>query len=122
MNELPEHGGHIHLIAICGVGMAALAGLLQSQGYRVTGSDEGIYPPMSTFLEKLRIPVRSGYDPAQLKIAPNLVVVGNAVSRDNPEVQAMLQRGIPSISFPQALRRYLIGAKRSLDRLVHLFG
>ncbi len=115
MNEqLPENGGHIHLIAICGVGMAALAGLLQSQGYRVTGSDEGIYPPMSTYLEELGIPVHLGYDPAQLKDSPGLVVVGNAVSRDNPEVQSMLQRETPSISFPHALRRFLIGAKRSL--------
>jgi len=114
MNEPPEHGGHVHLIAICGVGMAALAGLLQSRGYRVTGSDEGVYPPMSTFLESLGIPVSSGYDATRLDPKPDLVVVGNAVSRDNPEARAVLQRGIPSCSFPQALRRFLISGKRSL--------
>ncbi len=114
MNNLPEHGGHIHLIAICGVGMAALAGFLQSQGYRVTGSDEGVYPPMNTYLEGLAIPVESGFNAEHLNPCPDLVVVGNAVSRNNPEVEAVLHRGIPSISFPQALRKFLIGAKRSI--------
>lgn len=114
MNDMPKHGGHIHLIAICGVGMAALAGLLRSRGYRITGSDEGVYPPMSTYLDGLGIPVHSGYDPEQLKNPPDLVVIGNAISRDNSEVGAVRRREIPSVSFPQALRKFLIGEKRSL--------
>jgi len=114
MNDLPGRGGHIHLIAICGVGMASLAGLLHSHGYRVTGSDQNVYPPMSTFLERLGIPVLSGFREEHLKERPQLVVIGNAVSRNNPEVEAVLRVGIPYISFPQALGRFLIGSKRSI--------
>jgi UDP-N-acetylmuramate: L-alanyl-gamma-D-glutamyl-meso-diaminopimelate ligase len=113
MSDLPK-GAHIHLIAICGVGMAPLAGLLQAQGYRVTGSDQNVYPPMSTYLADLRIEVQSGYAAEHLRQRPALVVVGNAVSRNNPEVEEMLGLGVPYISFPQALGRFLIGAKRSL--------
>ncbi|MFQ5851512.1 MAG: UDP-N-acetylmuramate:L-alanyl-gamma-D-glutamyl-meso-diaminopimelate ligase [Candidatus Binatia bacterium] len=114
MNNLPMHGDHIHLIAICGVGMASLAGLLQSRGFRVSGSDQGVYPPMSTYLEGLGIPVLSGYSEEHLGERPDLVVVGNAVSRNNPEVQAVLKSGIPYVSFPEALRMFLIGSKRSI--------
>ncbi len=114
MNGLPDRGSHIHLIAVCGVGMGALAGLLQSQGYRVTGSDENIYPPMSTHLAGLSIRVLSGYREENLKKRPDLVVVGNAISQNNPEVQGLLRLGIPYISFPEALGRFLIGSKRSI--------
>ncbi len=114
MIDLPERCGHIHLIAICGVGMASLAGLLQSQGFRVTGSDQSVYPPMSIYLEGLGIQVLSGYREEHLRERPDLVVVGNAVSRNNPEVQALLRLGIPYISFPQALGRFLIGSKRAI--------
>ena len=112
MNNLPVPGSHVHLIAICGVGMAALAGLLQSLGYRVTGSDAAAYPPMSAYLDRLGIPVQLGYHTKHLERRPDLVVVGNAVSRDNPEVQVVLDQGVPSISFPQALRMFLIGSKK----------
>jgi len=114
MNNLPVPGSHVHLIAICGVGMAALAGLLQSLGYRVTGSDAAAYPPMSTYLEGLGITVQLGYQTDRLEQRPDLVVVGNAVSRDNPEVQVVLDKGVPSISFPQALRMFLIGSKKAI--------
>jgi len=114
MNNLPVPGSHVHLIAICGVGMAALAGLLQSLGYRVTGSDAAAYPPMSTYLEGLGITVQLGYQTERLEQRPDLVVVGNAVSRDNPEVQVVLDKGVPSISFPQALRMFLIGSKKAI--------
>jgi UDP-N-acetylmuramate: L-alanyl-gamma-D-glutamyl-meso-diaminopimelate ligase len=113
MNELPR-GGHVHLIAISGVGMAPLAGLLLAEGYRVTGSDQNVYPPMSTYLADLGIPVMTGYHAEHLRNRPDLVVVGNAVSRSNPEVEEMLRLGAPYISFPQALGTFLIGAKRSL--------
>ena len=114
MSDVPERGRHIHLIAICGVGMASLAGLLQSRGYVVSGSDEGIYPPMSTYLAGLGIQVFSGYTEDHLKRRPDLVIVGNAVSQNNSEVQGLLKLGIPYISLPQALRRFLIGSKKSL--------
>src|SRR3990167_3996357 len=107
-------GDHVYLIAICGVGMASLAGLLQSQGYRVRGSDQNSYPPMSTYLGRLGIEVLAGYSVKHLVRRPDLVVIGNAVSRNNPEVQSVLDLGIPYLSFPQALGRFLIGSKRSI--------
>ena len=114
MNDLPPPGSHIHLIAICGVGMASLAGLLKSRGYRVTGSDQNVYPPMSTYLADIGIDVLAGFGPEHVAPRPDLVVVGNAVSRSNPEAQAMLEQDIPHISFPQALGRFLIGSGQSL--------
>ena len=107
-------GDHVYLIAICGVGMASLAGLLQSQGYRVSGSDQNSYPPMSTYLGRFGIEVLAGYSVKHLVRRPDLVVIGNAVSRNNPEVQSVLDLGIPYLSFPQALGRFLIGSKRSI--------
>ncbi len=101
---------HVHLIAICGMGMGSLAGMLKESGYQVTGSDTGTYPPMSNQLASLGIEVRLGYKPENLRDNPDLVIIGNAVSRDNPEVEAMLERGIKYLSFPQALSQfYLVG-------------
>ncbi len=114
MSESPAPGSHIHLIAVCGVGMASLAGLLQSRGYRVTGSDQNIYPPMSTYLNEIGIEVLAGFSPDHVESRPDLVVVGNAVTRANPEAQAVLQQDIPYISFPQALGQFLIGSRESL--------
>jgi UDP-N-acetylmuramate: L-alanyl-gamma-D-glutamyl-meso-diaminopimelate ligase len=114
MNDLPPNGSHIHLIAICGVGMASLAGLLQSQGYRVSGSDQNVYPPMSTYLQGIGISILTGYHEEHIAERPDLVVVGNAVPRNNPEVQAVLAANIPYISFPDALGRFLIGSRQSL--------
>ena len=114
MSDLPPAGSHIHLIAVCGVGMASLAGLLKARGYQVTGSDQNIYPPMSTYLAQIGIDVLSGYRAEHIAARPDLVVIGNAVSRSNPEAQAVLAENIPYISFPQALGRFLIGARTSL--------
>lgn len=114
MTALLPAAGRVHLIAVCGVGMGSLAGLLKSQGYQVTGSDENIYPPMSTTLARLGIPVLSGYREEHLRERPDLVVIGNAVSRANPEVDAVLRSGIPYLSFPQALGEFLIGSKKSI--------
>jgi UDP-N-acetylmuramate: L-alanyl-gamma-D-glutamyl-meso-diaminopimelate ligase len=105
---------HIHLLGICGTGMAALAGILQEQGYRVTGSDEHAYPPMSDFLAGLGILVANGYGPENLEPAPDLVVVGNVIRRENPEAQAMLARDLPRLSLPEALNRFLVGDRQSL--------
>jgi len=105
---------HIHLLGICGTGMAALAGILKEQGYRVSGSDEHAYPPMSTFLQGLGIPVANGYAPGNLAPAPDLVVVGNVIRRDNPEAQAVLAHNLPRLSLPEALNRFLVGDRQSI--------
>ncbi len=105
---------HIHLLGICGTGMAALAGILKEQGCRVTGSDEHAYPPMSTFLEGLGIHVQNGYAPENLEPAPDLVVVGNVIRRENPEAQAVLALDLPRLSLPEALNRFLVGDRQSV--------
>ncbi len=114
MSELPARGSHIHLIAVCGVGMASLAGLLQARGYRVTGSDQNVYPPMSTYLADIGIPVMPGFRAEHLSQRPDFVIIGNAVSRGNPEAEYVLENGIPYSSFPEALGRFLIGMRQAL--------
>ncbi len=94
---------NIHLIAACGVGMASLAGMLKDRGFRVTGSDANVYPPMSTQLAALGIALRSPYAAGNIPGDTDLVVVGNAVSRDNPEVAETARRGLPVLSMPQAV-------------------
>src|SRR5688572_10227896 len=85
-------GSHIHIIAVGGVAMATFAAMLKERGYRVTGSDQGVYPPMSDFLARAGIEVIQGYRSENLTPAPALVIVGNAVSRTNPEVAALLEK------------------------------
>jgi len=105
---------HIHLIAIGGTGMAPLACLLQGEGHVVTGSDGPLYPPMSTLLESAGIRPRVGFDAAHLEPAPDLVVVGNAVRRDNPEAVETERRGLPRLSMPEALARFFLAGRRPL--------
>src|ERR1700694_5771097 len=101
---------HIHLIGICGTAMASLAGMLQERGFRVTGSDAAAYPPMSTFLESLGIPVAQPFAEANLNPRPDLVVVGNALSRGNVELERVLDDRIPFCSLPQILHdEFLVG-------------
>ena len=101
---------HIHLIGICGTAMASLAGMLQARGFRVTGSDAASYPPMSTFLESLGISIAQPFAEANLDPRPDLVVVGNALSRGNPELERVLDERIPFCSMPQILHdEFLIG-------------
>jgi UDP-N-acetylmuramate: L-alanyl-gamma-D-glutamyl-meso-diaminopimelate ligase len=101
---------HIHLIGICGTAMASLAGMLQERGFRVTGSDAASYPPMSTFLESLGISVAQPFAEANLDPRPDLVVVGNALSRGNVELERVLDERIPFCSLPQILHdEFLIG-------------
>jgi len=88
--------------------MAALAGMLKTAGYRVTGSDANVYPPMSTILEQQGISYRVGFRPENIEPDTDLVVIGNAVSKTNPEVQSVLTRGIPYRSFPQALAEFFL--------------
>ncbi len=98
----------IHLIGICGTGMASLAAMLQKSSFAITGSDEGVYPPMSDFLAQHRIPVSQGYDIKNLQPAPDLVVIGNALSRGNVEVEYVLDRRIPFYSFPETLKNFFL--------------
>ena len=104
----------IYIIAICGTGMASLAGLLKKAGYRVTGSDANVYPPMSTLLENAGIEIKPGYKKENITGEIDLVVVGNAVSKDNEEVLAVQSAGIPYISMPQALSRFFLEGRKSL--------
>ncbi len=94
---------HIHLIGICGTAMASLAGLLQLQGHRITGSDKAAYPPMSDLLRSLGIPVLEPFDEENLSPTPDLVVIGNALSRGNPEIEWVLDNHIPNTSMAALL-------------------
>jgi UDP-N-acetylmuramate: L-alanyl-gamma-D-glutamyl-meso-diaminopimelate ligase len=104
----------IHLIAICGVGMSSLAGMLKERGYDVSGSDDNVYPPMSTVLERLGIQIRQGFRAENLADRPDLVVVGNKVSRNNPEVEALLASGLPYASFPQVMAELFLADRSSV--------
>jgi UDP-N-acetylmuramate: L-alanyl-gamma-D-glutamyl-meso-diaminopimelate ligase len=106
---------HIHFVAIAGTGMGSLAGLLKERGHTVTGSDENVYPPMSTALERWGIPVALGFRPENvLARRPDLVVIGNAVRRENPEARAVIESGIPYRSFPDALYEHAIAGRHSV--------
>ncbi len=105
---------HIHLSGICGTAMASLAGLLQLQGHRITGSDKAAYPPMSDLLASLGIPVMEPYAEANLDPAPGLVVIGNALSRGNPEIERVLDERIPFTSMAALLREELLLGRESL--------
>ena len=89
--------GHIHILGICGTFMGSLAVLAKQLGFRVTGSDQQVYPPMSTQLAAAGIELIEGYDVAQLDLNPDIVVVGNVISRGNPVMEAVLNRMIPYI-------------------------
>ncbi len=113
-NRIPANVSSIHFIAVCGTAMGALAAACKEMGYRVSGSDAGIYPPMSLFLEEKGISLFEGYDPQHLEISPDLVVVGNAVRRDNPEVLSLAEKGLFFCSMPQAINHFLVAGKRTL--------
>ena len=102
----------IHLTAVCGTGMGALACMLRDLGYEVTGSDQKIYPPMSHFLDQKGIKMNDGFKAENLSYGPDLVIVGNAVSRDNPEVEEMQRMGLYFCSMPQALNRFVGAGKQ----------
>jgi UDP-N-acetylmuramate: L-alanyl-gamma-D-glutamyl-meso-diaminopimelate ligase len=94
---------HIHLIGICGTAMASLAGMLQLKGHRVTGSDQAAYPPMSNLLRELGIPIAEPFSETNLQPAPDLIIVGNAISRGNVEVEYMLDQRIPFNSLARVI-------------------
>ncbi|HEX7861310.1 MAG TPA: UDP-N-acetylmuramate:L-alanyl-gamma-D-glutamyl-meso-diaminopimelate ligase [Verrucomicrobiae bacterium] len=104
----------VHFVGICGTAMAAVASALKARGYTVTGSDQNVYPPMSTFLADQKIPVISGYDDKNLDSKPDIVIIGNAISRGNPEAEAVLERKLRYCSLPELLKEFFIRGKRSL--------
>lgn len=105
---------HIHLIGICGTAMASLAGMLKQKGFQVTGSDAAAYPPMSDFLSDLGIPVAQPFDAKNLEPRPDLVVIGNAISRGNVELEHVLDQRIPFCSLPQLLHDEFLKGKEVL--------
>ena len=105
---------HIHLIGICGTAMASLAGMLQAQGHRVTGSDAAAYPPMSDLLASLNIPILEPYSAANLSPRPDLVVVGNAISRGNVELEVVLNERISMTSMAAILQAEFLPNRESL--------
>jgi UDP-N-acetylmuramate: L-alanyl-gamma-D-glutamyl-meso-diaminopimelate ligase len=105
---------HVHLIGICGAAMASLAGMLQARGWRVSGSDSAAYPPMSVQLAALGIPVQEPFAEENLKPHPHLVVVGNAISRGNPELEYALDARLPLVSLPQLLQQEFLRGRETL--------
>jgi UDP-N-acetylmuramate: L-alanyl-gamma-D-glutamyl-meso-diaminopimelate ligase len=105
---------HYHLIGICGTAMASLAGMLKAKGYNVTGSDANVYPPMSTLLEQLEIPVSQGFSPDHLQPSPDYVVIGNAIPRGNPEVEYTLNNKLRYVSMAEVLKEQFIRDRHSV--------
>src|ERR1700760_1460550 len=105
---------HVHLIGICGSAMASLAGMLQTRGYRVTGSDAAAYPPMSDLLKALGIPIMEPYAEKNLSPRPDLVIVGNAISRGNLELEGVLDQRIPFRSLAETIQQEFLPGKDSL--------
>ncbi|MGE5866933.1 MAG: Mur ligase domain-containing protein, partial [Rhizobacter sp.] len=105
---------HYHLIGICGTAMASLAGMLQARGFKVTGSDQNVYPPMSTQLEALGIEILNGYRAENADIGADITVVGNAISRGNPELEEILNRKLMYRSQAEIVKELFIRGRRSL--------
>ena len=102
---------HIHILGICGTFMAGIAALAKSQGHKVTGCDQNVYPPMSTQLEDLDISITEGFSEEQITINPDVFVIGNVISRGNPLMESILDHGLPYISGPQWLYENILSNK-----------
>ena len=104
----------VHFVGICGTAMASAAVAMKEKGYNVTGSDTNVYPPMSTFLAERKIDVMPAYAQQNLAHKPDLVVIGNAMSRGNPEVEAVLEHKLRYCSLPELLKEFFMRGKRVL--------
>ena len=113
-DQLPENLERIHIMGIAGTAMASLAGMLKDSGYTVTGSDKAIYPPMSTYLERLEIPVMEGFKASNLNHNPDLVVVGNVIRAIYEEAEALQGSHLPYCSFPQLLGHLFLKESHSV--------
>ena len=114
MNLLSDSPLKIYFSGICGTATASLAILMKNRGHEVQGSDENIYPPMSDLLEQNQIRIDSGFHQSNLEPKPDLVVIGNALSRGNPEVEAILDMKLTYISMAELLKEHFIRGKTSL--------
>ena len=95
---------HVHFLGICGTAMGAVASAMARKGYVVTGTDANVYPPMSTFLENEGIQIFQGYNPANIPADTDLVIIGNAMSRGNVEVEAVLDTHLRYMSLPETMK------------------
>src|SRR4029077_13349992 len=105
---------NVYLIGICGTAMATLAAMLKHKGLDVRGSDQDVYPPMSDFLAAEGIPTLTGYRADRITAVLDVVVVGNAISRGNPEVEEVLDRKIRYCSLPEAIREHFLWGAQSI--------
>jgi UDP-N-acetylmuramate: L-alanyl-gamma-D-glutamyl-meso-diaminopimelate ligase len=105
---------HIHILGICGTFMGGIAALAKAAGHHVSGSDSNVYPPMNVQLKRIGVDIIEGFDPAQLEPTPDCVVIGNAMSRGNPAVEAVLDRGLPYSSGPQWLAEHVLRTRHVL--------
>jgi UDP-N-acetylmuramate: L-alanyl-gamma-D-glutamyl-meso-diaminopimelate ligase len=105
---------HLHFIGICGTAMGAVAAALKDRGFVVTGSDEKVYPPISTFLRDRQIKITEGYSPDNIPADTDLIVVGNAISRGNIEVEAVLNRKLTYLSMPETLKLFFLSGRHNL--------
>ncbi len=105
---------HVHFLGICGTAMGAVAVALKNRGITVTGSDDGVYPPMSDYLAAADVAAFSGFSPANIPADADLIVIGNAIKRGNPEVEEVLNRKLPYVSLPEALRTFLLRGKHNV--------
>src|SRR5689334_15269283 len=99
---------HVHILGICGTFMGGIAAIARAAGYTVSGSDRNVYPPMSTQLQALGIAVTEGFEAAQLSPAPDMVIVGNVMTRGQPVVEALLESALPYMSGPEWLARQVL--------------
>src|SRR5215468_9609766 len=111
VNEGPKS---FHFLGICGTAMGSVAAALRERSFKVTGSDESIYPPMSIFLEKKGIALKEGYHAKNIPRDADVVVIGNAMKRGNPEVEAVLNRKLLYLSLPEVLRNFFLRGRHNL--------
>ena len=111
MKDAPKK---FHFIGICGTAMGSVAAALQERGFKISGSDESVYPPMSTFLEQHGVKLHQGYDKENIPADADVVVIGNAMKRGNPEVEAVLNRKLFYLSLPEVLKNYFLRGKHNL--------
>ncbi len=114
LNTVPDRLDNIHLMGICGTAMASLAGILKNKGYHVTGSDQNVYPPMSTMLEDMGIEIKKGYSGDNLDSLIDLVIVGNVITKVNPEAVRLSEKRLNYLSLPQALKYFAIEDRKSV--------
>jgi UDP-N-acetylmuramate: L-alanyl-gamma-D-glutamyl-meso-diaminopimelate ligase len=108
------HGQHFHFIGICGTAMGSVAAAMAERGFIVTGSDEDVYPPISTFLEQRGIALTAGYRAENIPAKTDVVVIGNAMKRGNPEVEAVLNRKLFYLSLPEVLKNHFLRGRHNL--------